>query len=383
MIILFVAPRFHTNQAPLVRSLLDAGHDVRYDVLFTGATEDHSRLQPTVIEPSLLSRWLMRRHAPTNPATYLADHSFPSVAAYARRLRAMKPDVVVIREPDRPFSWRAALAARVLGFRIVIYTQGPVHASPNRTRDLGRSIFMRTLRARWYSPVPGDRTFPKTHPDMYFVPFAADLSRGVKATWFGDGTIHLLCIGKFVKRKNHLLMVDAFDELRHRFDVRLTLAGECSTAEHVDHLATVEARVAELGLQDLVTVRSNVPFRDSGDLYLDHDVFVLPSRNEPASVSILEAMAHGLPVVCSTTSGTRWYIERGASGEVFRSDDRSDLVAVLAGVLERRERMVEMGRHGRRLAETVHDPDRVRDVFLDVIAPHSGRVSSTRDGGSV
>ena len=52
MKILFTAPRFHTNQAPVVRGLTAAGHEVRYFVAFTGATEDHSCCVPVVLKPS-------------------------------------------------------------------------------------------------------------------------------------------------------------------------------------------------------------------------------------------------------------------------------------------------------------------------------------------
>ena len=58
-------------------------------------------------------------------------------------------------------------------------------------------------------------------------------------------------------------------------------------------------------------------------------LFVLASRDEPAAVSPLEAMAHSLPVVCSDSNGTRGYIRHGVNGFVFATDDHDDLVACL------------------------------------------------------
>lgn len=371
MRILFVAPRFHTNQVPLVLALRRAGHDVLFDVLFEGPTEDRFALSPTVVEPARLSRWLELRRNPSNLAADRADHAFPALLAYWRRLRALKPDAVIVRDPIRPFSWRAALAARLLGVPLVLYTQGVVHGNATRRRDVLRSVVMRLLDAPWYSPVSGDPRLPKLHPDLHYLPFAADLDRAVKSEWFLDGRVNILCIGKFTERKNHLLMVDAFDRLRRRFDVRLTLVGERSTSEHGRYHDAVVARIDALGLREQIAVRTNVMFADMADLYRTHDVFVLPSRNEPAGVSILEAMSHGLPVVCSTTSGTRWYVEPGASGHVFASDDLSDLVAKLETMLESREALVRMGNRARSLAETKHHPDRIRDGLLALI---EGRV---------
>ena len=47
----------------------------------------------------------------------------------------------------------------------------------------------------------------------------------------------------------------------------------------------------------------------------------LPSSDEPAAVSHLEAMSHSLPVICSDSNGTRCYIRQGENGYVFRTGD--------------------------------------------------------------
>lgn len=367
MKLLFVAVRFHTNQVPLVRALSAAGHEVRFEVLCEGKSEDHSVVRPNLMPIAALPRLLLRRRAPANPVAYHADHTYPSVGWYLRRLRALAPDVVVIRDPSRPYAWRAAVAARLLGRRIVFYTQGDVHGRPKRFRKWMRAAWIAAFDAVWFSPVPGDPALPKVHPDMHYVPFAADLSRPTKASWFADDRVHLLSIGKFVLRKNHALLLEAFDELRRTYDVHLTLVGEVSTDEHRAHHAEIVELIRRRSLGDHVAVRTNVPFGELRRLYLEHDVFVLPSRLEPASVSVLEAMSHGLPVVCSTSSGTRWYLEAGRNGRVFASDDLGDLVRKLDAVVADRPSIVRMGNASRELAESVHHPDRVVEGLMAMI----------------
>jgi len=366
--LLFLAPRFHTNQVPLVRVLKARGHTVAFDVLSTGGSEDHGLLTPTVVEPSYLSSALLRFHTPTNVVKYRANWTFPSPVRYLRRLRSIDPDVVIVRDPELPFSLVAGFAARISGYPVVLYTQGPVHAPRRLRSDVARSAALAIMHAPLYSPVRGDASRPRVHEHAHYLPFVADLDRTPKTQWFRGDRVNLLTIGKFVARKNIVMLLDAFGELRRRRDdVTLTIAGEVSTSEHRAHLQEVEGRIAHLGLRDVVDVQVNVPFDLTPDLYARHDLFVLPSRKEPASVSILEAMAHGLPAVCSTTNGTQWYIDDGRSGHVFASDDRADLSEKLDAAVADRERLRRMGAHARHLAETVHHPDAVYESFMRIV----------------
>ena len=58
---LFTAPRFHTNQVPIVKGLTEMGHEVRFFVVFVGATEDHTDCEPLVLKPSRTTEREKRR----------------------------------------------------------------------------------------------------------------------------------------------------------------------------------------------------------------------------------------------------------------------------------------------------------------------------------
>lgn len=361
MRILFVAPRFHTNQIPLVRMLQAKGHEVVYDVLRVGKSEEHSLLTPKLIEASRPGR--------------RTPHQ---VATYVRRLRCLRPDVIVVKGLPQPFARPVAavaiLAARVAGIPIVLYTQGPVHGRRSPMKRLARGALLRGLRAEWYSPVAGDTMLPKTHEGVRYLPFAAEPREEQKSTWFRDGSVHILTIGKFVERKNHLLLIEAFRTLRASVDAKLTIVGEVSRTVHERHHADVLRAITSHGLDGDVTVMTNVPFANVQRMYLEHDLFVLPSRSEPAAVSILEAMAFGLPVICSSANGTQCYIEHGRNGYVFVSDDLQDLTAKLVAAVGDRERLMRMGARSSALAGTVHHPDTIYHGFMELVERQVAKV---------
>ena len=79
----------------------------------------------------------------------------------------------------------------------------------------------------------------------------------------------------------------------------------------------------ELGLAGQITFLGNR--EDIPDLLQKHDVFVLPSRYEGLGLSILEAMASGVPVVASNLDGPSELIRPGINGLLFESGNAEDL----------------------------------------------------------
>lgn len=64
---------------------------------------------------------------------------------------------------------------------------------------------------------------------------------------------------------------------------------------------------------------------DMADLYKAADIFVFPSKREGLSVSLTEAMAAGLPVVCSRIRGNTDLVKDGKNGFLFNPEDAEEL----------------------------------------------------------
>jgi glycosyltransferase involved in cell wall biosynthesis len=72
--------------------------------------------------------------------------------------------------------------------------------------------------------------------------------------------------------------------------------------------ATVEAEVRRLGLERSVSFVGPIEDAQKWQVYVDSDLFILPSLSENFGIVVAEAMAAGLPVVAST--GTPWRVLR-------------------------------------------------------------------------
>ncbi len=120
--------------------------------------------------------------------------------------------------------------------------------------------------------------------------------------------VRLLYVGTWLDRKGVYYLAEAFQMLTAKLSgVRLTVAG-CLLAE---------AQVRESfppTTQDRLTVIPIVRRDEMPSLYASHDVFVFPSLVEGMPLTLLEAMASGMPVVTTETSGMADIVENEVNG---------------------------------------------------------------------
>lgn len=131
-----------------------------------------------------------------------------------------------------------------------------------------------------------------------------------------------------VKRQDRLLRAAA--ELRPRFpNLRVLIVGDGPERPALERLA------GELGLAEITTFAG---FQPKPELYLRAmAVFALTSRSEGFPVSILEAWAVGVPVVCTAVGGIPDVVTDGDTGVLVPQDDAAGLVAAVARPLNDRE----------------------------------------------
>jgi len=163
----------------------------------------------------------------------------------------------------------------------------------------------------------------------------------------------VLTVGRLVEKKGHETLLRAVALLRDRgLDFTARLAGEGPEWPKLQRL------VHELGLGDRVVFLGPLTESEVENEYERADIFALPCRKlqngdqDGLPNVILEAMAHGLPVVSTRLGGIAEAIVHGESGMLADQDDVGGLADHLGRLLEQpdlRERIGEAGR--RRVAE--------------------------------
>ncbi|MHC4599523.1 MAG: glycosyltransferase family 4 protein [Planctomycetota bacterium] len=99
--------------------------------------------------------------------------------------------------------------------------------------------------------------------------------------------------------------------------------------------------------------------------YRGADVFLHPTFYDPCSLTVLEAMASGLPVVTSTRNGASELMAHGKEGFILEDPARDDRLASLIRELTDVGLRREMGRRARERAETL-DPQAHLDAILTI-----------------
>ncbi len=157
---------------------------------------------------------------------------------------------------------------------------------------------------------------------------------------------YVACVARFHPIKDHTSLLHGFAQLaKQRSDVDLLLIGDGPRREELQTL------VQHLGIQQRVQflgVRSDV-----ADLLQAANVFTLTSLCEAASLTLLEAMAAGLPVVVTDVGGNPEIVRQEKEGLLVPRQDAAAIGNALSRILSDTVLANNMGQAGRqRVKET-------------------------------
>ncbi len=142
------------------------------------------------------------------------------------------------------------------------------------------------------------------------------------------------------------VLIDAFVKVARQFPcVSLNLLGGGSMETRI------RGTIQSAGLLDRVTFGGHVSQRDLPQWYGRSDVYVSPSHVDGTSVTLLEAMASGLPCLVSDIPGNLEWVREGINGWTFRDGDVDNLAEKMISVVRARETFRSIGIAARQTAE--------------------------------
>ena len=143
---------------------------------------------------------------------------------------------------------------------------------------------------------------------------------------FAEDDVLFVCVARFARQKNHALLVKAFAQVCARHpNARLLLVGDGVLRNDL------ETQVNGLGLASRVRflgLRTDIP-----EVLAACDVFALSSEFEGNPLSVLEAMAAGLPTVSTAVGGVPSLLENGTSGILVHSGDAEGFSKAMESLL--------------------------------------------------
>ncbi|WP_273522698.1 glycosyltransferase [Rhodosalinus sediminis] len=266
-----------------------------------------------------------------------ARRNLQAGAALRGLIDELRPDVCLVVDIANMLGLMLALRGRDAAPRVILRE---AHHTWSRTemRSLPVRLYKRWLFRRAYARadrvialtegmarqiaenwgVPADR--------ITVIPNAVPLPGTPPERAAREGPPTLLCVARLTPQKNVGLLLEALARVRRDRDVRLRIAGDGRQRRAL-------ARQAErLGIAGAVTFLGHVS--DVAAEYQSADLLVLPSRWEGFPNVVIEALAHGVPVVATATPGAVEILEGTGAGRIARMDDAEDLAAQIAAVLD-------------------------------------------------
>lgn len=157
------------------------------------------------------------------------------------------------------------------------------------------------------------------------------------------GEVVLISVGRLVNIKGFESLIETIGRLLlNDVQAKLLIVGDGPDRSHYEELIRGKGLSANIWL---LGQRDDVP-----DLLKSSDCFVLASRSEGLSCSIIEAMAAGLPVVATDVGGNSELVQEGRSGYLVPYGDLDALASRLKQIVMEGDRRSQLGEAGANLA---------------------------------
>ena len=247
---------------------------------------------------------------------HVMRYAFPSLAYFKPRLMIHTVNNIAECEIEPRARWLQRLAYRSGVIPVAVARE--VATSLKRVYGIGNSLVV-------WNCIP---------TDLYASPqIPRDVWRAKQG--FSEQDVLFVCVARFAPQKNHELLVTAFakgpasDPRAH-----LVLAGQGVLR------APLQVRVNQLGLTSRVHflgLRTDIP-----DVLGAADIFALSSDYEGNPLSVIEAMAAGLPTVSTAVGGVPELLQNGKEGFIVQPghpEELSEAMMILLGDPHLRRRM--------------------------------------------
>lgn len=190
-------------------------------------------------------------------------------------------------------------------------------------------------------------TFPKA--EVSVILNGVDIHRFTPLKRLVSKTVNILFSGNPSRRKGRDMLRAVAQQLPENVYLLVT-GGLRSVGEDLNH-----SRIKFLG---------QVPYEKMPELYQQSDILLLPSYREGLSLSAMEAMSSGLPIVCYDTSSMRELIVAQKGGYLSTPDNLADLMRSLNTLVNNPSEREQFGAYNRSRCEALFSEERMVAEYI-------------------
>lgn len=251
-----------------------------------------------------------------------------------RGMNRFRPDVVNVHL-DTLYSWIWAWVKR----RRIIFT---VHSEASRISNMFSLQLFKRLNRKNLIKVIGVSKFASLRfeevfgaNDVMTIYNPVDIECYDNYSKPQHENIRLINVARFYPVKNHRLLIDAFSLVcKEITNVQLYLVGDGQEYENIKKYVRekrVENKVIFTGYRE-----------DVAELLVQSDIFVMSSLSEAFPISVIEALAAGLPVVATKVGGLPELVSD--NGILVETNNASQLCAAMLRLIRDERKRKQMGR---------------------------------------
>ena len=341
---------------------------------------------PGPFEVDLVDTRAGRQHlsATARPGPGELKRTFKILRAFQQKIRTGRYDVVHINSSLSSSGifrdWLIARAARRAGVPFIVQRNGEFNIPSGRMfgalrRRVYRSIFKNaaavlplTKNSRASAIQLGaDPSRVQIVPNFIVV---SDVP--VRSRRADPDRLRVVYLGNLSEAKGALAIMDI---ARKTTGIEFRLFGSGSSSfEH-----QLKTRISEDGLQAIVHLEGAQPVERARAALAENDVYLMPSATEGFPISVIEAMAAGLPVIASPAGAIPDMIDEPEGGRLVQHNDVDGFVTALTALRDDPEVAEKMGRYNHSKAVRRYDYQVVTRELCDLYAAVSGRAPDPHD----
>ena len=179
------------------------------------------------------------------------------------------------------------------------------------------------------------------------MPNGVDTSAFIPCERNPSGVFRIVWMGRLVRDKGLANLINALGrDAKVKDKIQITFVGTGPEA------STLRKMINSLHLESVATFRGYVPNSSVPALLAEFDAMILPSVTEGLPIAALEALATGLPLLCSNLP--QLVDAFGDCAVYFNPRDPEEVISAITWAIDNRLELLELGRRGRELVKSHH-----------------------------